>query len=147
MSAGPSERGPGRKVVEEEDSAALMLGPDFAEAKCLMTADVALILEHKRQMMVQKGVTPKSDFLKAYQYVNTVKQFRDKEIVQQVRSDLEKEHYGLKPFEVAQLGNLCPQDPQEARALVPSLDMPGRDIDNAQLKVILDNLDALRQIT
>ena len=62
-------------------------------------------------------------------------------------SDLENENYGLKPFEVAQLGNLCPQDPQEARALIPSLDMPGRDqdVDNAQLAEILEQLNSYKQ--
>ena len=59
--------------------------PDFARAKCLMNADVALILEHKRAIMQGKGIQPKSDFLKAYQYVNAVKQFRDREVVNQVR--------------------------------------------------------------
>ena len=108
-----------------------------SKAKCLMNADVALILEHKREMMQAKGIQPKrchgdmlkslqfcrsllcakhsraapislsphararspadssrvccntlpspSDFLKSYQYVNTVKQFRDKEVASQVR--------------------------------------------------------------
>lgn len=60
------------------------------------------------------------------------------------RRDLEK-HPGLDAFEVAQLGNLCPQDAQEARALIPSLDMPGRDIDNAQLTEVLEQLNANRQ--
>ena len=50
-----------------------------------MNADVALILEHKRAIMQGKGIQPKSDFLKAYQYVNAVKQFRDREVVNQVR--------------------------------------------------------------
>ena len=58
--------------------------------------------------------------------------------------DLEK-HPGLDPFEVAQLGNLTPQDAQEARALVPSLDMSGRDIDNAQLTEILEQLNSFKQ--
>ena len=43
------------------------------KAKTLMNSDVALILEHKRDMMQKKGIQPKNDFLKAYQYVNTVK--------------------------------------------------------------------------
>ena len=76
--------------------------------------------------------------------MNTVKQFRDREVVSQVRRDLEK-HPGLDPFEVAQLGNLCPQDAQEARTLIPSLDMPGRDVDNAQLTEILEQLNSFRQ--
>lgn len=61
------------------------------------------------------------------------------------RSDLEDSKYNLEPFEVAQLGNLCPQDPQEARALVPSLDMPGRDLDNALLAEVLDQLSSYKQ--
>lgn len=60
--------------------------------------------------------------------------------------ELEK-HPGLDPFEVAQLGNLCPEDAQEARVLIPSLDMPGRDIDNAQLTEILDQLNRHRMLT
>ena len=85
-----------------------------------------------------------SDFLKAYEYVNTVKMFRDREVVSQVRQDLEK-HPGLDPFEVAQLGNLCPEDAQEARALIPSLDMERREIDNAQLTEILEDLNSFKQ--
>ena len=60
------------------------------------------------------------------------------------RRDLEK-HRDLTPFEVAQLGNLCPQDAQEAKALIPSLEMTGRDIDNAQLTEILEQLNSFRQ--
>ena len=58
---------------------------DFSRAKCLMNADVALILERKREIMEAKGQAPKSDFIKAYKYVNQVKQFREKHVVVQVR--------------------------------------------------------------
>ena len=140
-----------------------------------MNAEVALILEQKRSIMQGKGQQPKSDFLKAYTYVNQVKQFRDREVVGQVRQcarcsgrnrarllllraarrgsrahraarsrrDLEKT--GLDPFETAQLGNLCPQDASEARALIPSLDMQGRDIPDAQLTEILEQLNSFKQ--
>jgi len=143
MSAGSGPSG-GVRRIEEEDSSVLKFGPDFSKAKALMNSEVAQILEHKREIMQTKGQQPKSDFLKAYQYVNTVKQFRDREVVSQVRRDLEK-HTDLDAFEVAQLGNLCPQDAQEARALVPSLDMSGRDIDNAQLTEILEQLNSFKQ--
>ena len=143
--AAPAGSGPaaGRRM-EEEDSAVIKFGPDFSRAKALMNSEVAQILEHKRQIMQGKGAQPKSDFLKAYQYVNTVKQFRDREVVSQVRRDLEK-HPALDAFEVAQLGNLVPQDVQEARTLIPSLDMPGRSIDNAQLAELIDQLNMNRQ--
>ena len=130
--------------MEEEDSAVLKFGPDFSRAKALMNSEVAQILEHKRQIMQGKGAQPKSDFLKAYQYVNTVKQFRDREVVSQVRRDLEK-HPGLDPFEVAQLGNLCPEDAAEAKALIPSLTMDGRAISDAQLTDMLEQLNSYKQ--
>lgn len=130
---------------EDQDAAKLQLGSDFSKAKCLLNADVAIILEHKRGQMQSKGIQPKSDFLKAYQYVNTVKQFRDKEVVMQVRQDLEK--HGLEPFEMAQIGNLCPQDVQEAKALIPSLDMPGRDLDQSALAEVLEQVSAYRNVT
>jgi DNA-directed RNA polymerase II subunit RPB4 len=59
------------------------------------------------------------------------------------RRDLE--NFGLEPFEVAQLGNLCPGDAQEAKALIPSLAMPDRDIDNTRLTELLEQLNSFKQ--
>ena len=87
-----------------------------------------------------------SDFLKAYQYVNSVKQFRDDHIVRQVRGELAKKTW-LEQFESTQLINLCPQDPQEAKALIPSLVMENRDIDNAQLNEVLEQITSCKQYT
>ena len=41
--------------------AAVSQSADFggSKAKCLMNADVALVLEHKRGMMQSKGIQPK----------------------------------------------------------------------------------------
>lgn len=88
----------------------------------------------------------RSDFLKAYQYVNTVKQFRDDAVVRQVRGEVMNKKW-LEPFECTQLINLCPQDPQEAKALIPSLVMEGREIDNAQLNEVLDQLNSFKQFS
>ena len=64
----------------------------------------------------------------------------------QVRSALEK--FGLEPFEVAQLGNLTPEDAQEAKALVPSLDnMPGRNIDDSALTELLKQIAEYKQFS
>ena len=46
---------------------------------------------------------------------------------------------------MAQLGNLCPNDAHEAKALVPSLAMPGREIDNTLLTELLDQLNSFKQ--
>ena len=65
--------------------------------------------------------------------------------LKQVRIDLESGNLGLEAFEVAQLGNLCPENAQEAKALVPSLSIDGRDIDNQQLSELLAQLNSYKQ--
>jgi hypothetical protein len=62
--------------------------------------------------------------------------------------ELEKQN--LHEFEVAQLGNLCPEDADEAKALVPSLALPNidgqpRDIDSASLTEVLQQICDSRQ--
>lgn len=60
----------------------------------------------------------------------------------------ELEAFGLEPFEVAQLGNLCPETAAEAKALIPSLEnMEGRMLDNAQLTELLQQLAANKQFS
>ena len=61
-----------------------------------------------------------------------------------LRRDLESVP-GLDPFEVAQLGNLCPEDASEAKALIPSLTMDGRAISDAQLTDMLEQLNSYKQ--
>mmetsp|Transcript_30100 Transcript_30100/g.92164 ORF Transcript_30100/g.92164 Transcript_30100/m.92164 type:complete len:111 (-) Transcript_30100:153-485(-) len=90
----------------------------------------------------------RSNFLKAYEYVNRVKQFKTQEVMAQVRADLERQP--IMEFEATQLGNLCPEDADEAKALVPSLGLPNmdgqpRDIDSAQLTEVLQQICDSRQ--
>jgi len=64
------------------------------------------------------------------------------------RSELEKQP--IAEFEVAQLGNLCPEDADEAKALIASLALPtlegmARDIDSAQLTEVLQGICDCRQ--
>eukprot|EP00312_Isochrysidales_sp_CCMP1244_P005180 CAMPEP_0196690450 /NCGR_PEP_ID=MMETSP1090-20130531/19904_1 /TAXON_ID=37098 /ORGANISM="Isochrysis sp, Strain CCMP1244" /LENGTH=180 /DNA_ID=CAMNT_0042029551 /DNA_START=38 /DNA_END=578 /DNA_ORIENTATION=- len=127
----------------EADAATLTLGEDFQDGRCLLNSEVALILEHKLQASNAKGQTPGTNFVKAFEYVNRVKQFRTKEVMARVRTELEKQP--IAEFEVAQLGNLCPEDADEAKALIASLALPtlegmARDIDSAQLTEVLQGI-------
>eukprot|EP00965_Chrysotila_dentata_P131031 4331512-Pleurochrysis_carterae.AAC.3 len=139
---------------------------DFQDADCLFNADVAIILENKIQVSQQKGIQPKSAlaasgrsaFLKAYEYVNRVKQFTDKEssirarhrqldaVKFERRRELEK-YPKLNSFEGVQLGNLFPEDAEEARALVPSLQLDGRGMDTDRLNELLQALADCKQFT
>mmetsp|Transcript_24885 Transcript_24885/g.54364 ORF Transcript_24885/g.54364 Transcript_24885/m.54364 type:complete len:145 (+) Transcript_24885:251-685(+) len=141
--AGPASS---RRFVEEEDASLCKFGPDFQDADCLFNADVAIILENKIQVSQQKGIQPKSAFLKAYEYVNRVKQFTDKESSIRARQELEK-YPKLNSFEGVQLGNLFPEDAEEARALVPSLQLDGRGMDTDRLNELLQALADCKQFT
>merc|ERR1712048_89877 len=88
----------------------------------LLNAEVALILEHTLNKQQSEGQQPNAVFMKAFEYVNKTKQFQDREAVQTVRTDLERVT-GLQEFEIAQLGNLCPDDAEEAKTLIPSLQL------------------------
>ena len=129
---------------------------------CLMNADVAIILEHKQSEMRLNGLEPKrcpkppcaapktcsqapsdplgSEFLEAYKHVNQVSTFKSAADVKGARIELENPELQLAPFEVAQLGNLCPSDAEEARALIPSLNREGRHIDNSLLDAALKHV-------
>ena len=58
---------------------------DFKTARALTNSEVAKVLEQKRSRFQDLGKQPSSDFLKAYQYVNKVKCFKDDAVVAQVR--------------------------------------------------------------
>ena len=45
-----------------------------------------------------------------------------------------------------QLGNLCPDDSEEAKALIPSLQMPDRDIDTGVLTDVLTSIASYRSL-
>ena len=58
--------------------------------------------------------------------------------------DLEKQP--IEEFEVAQLGNLCPEHAEEAKILIPSLQMPRAvPVDSDKLTEVLQALDSCKQ--
>ncbi|KAH8966907.1 hypothetical protein BDL97_03G051500 [Sphagnum fallax] len=76
-------------VVEEEDASELKLGEDFVKAKCLMNAEVALVLQRKYEQLQQLSDDPVSQisqvFEKSLQYVKRFSRYQNPEAVKQVR--------------------------------------------------------------
>eukprot|EP00743_Colponemidia_sp_Colp-15_P007204 GILK01007779.1.p1 GENE.GILK01007779.1~~GILK01007779.1.p1 ORF type:complete len:131 (-),score=31.88 GILK01007779.1:104-496(-) len=126
---------------EEEDAAELKLGPDFTNAKCLMNSEIAIVLEHRQ---ANPGVEDIENpvFDKTLAYVNRFNRYRNKEAVKQVRELLQKKN--LEDFEIAALGNLNPEDAEEAKSLIPSL---SRRVEDDSLNAILDDLRNFRKYT
>ncbi|PRQ15843.1 putative DNA-directed RNA polymerase [Rosa chinensis] len=126
---------------EDEDASELKIGEDFLKAKCLMNSEVAILLEHRYDQMKQMSgdSTPLPQvFEKSLQYVKCFSRFTNQGSVKQVREVLSR--YQLAEFELAVIGNLCPETVEEAKAIVPSLKTKGRGHDDEAVERLLNDL-------
>ncbi|KAK4280647.1 hypothetical protein QN277_012244 [Acacia crassicarpa] len=101
---------------------------DFEKAKCLMNCEVARLLEHKseqyKQMSNDSNNHTSQVFEKSLQYVKRFRRFSNQDAVKQVREVLSR--YQLAEYELALLGNLCPETLDEAISVIPTLKTKGR---------------------
>ncbi|CAK9195543.1 hypothetical protein BDL97_10G102500 [Sphagnum fallax] len=133
-------------VLEEEDASELKLGDDFVKAKCLMNAEVALVLQRKYEQLQQLSEDPVSQisqvFEKSLQYVKRFSRYQNPEAVKQVREVLTRNK--LHEFEVCVIGNLCPETVEEAKAVVPSIAKKGR-LDDERIETMLTDLATIKK--
>uniref|UniRef100_A0A1Q3FD64 DNA-directed RNA polymerase II subunit RPB4 n=1 Tax=Culex tarsalis TaxID=7177 RepID=A0A1Q3FD64_CULTA len=127
----------------EEDAADLQFPKEFENAETLLISEVHMLLEHrKNQNESSEEEQEFSDvFLKTYNYTGLFRKFKNKETIASVRSLLMSKK--LHKFELAALGNLCPEAPEEAKALIPSLE--GR-FEDEELRQILDDIGTKRSL-
>lgn len=132
--------------VEEEDASELKLGEDFVKAKCLMNAEVALVLQRKYEQLQQLADDPSSQisqvFERSLQYVRRFSRYQNPDAVKQVREVLTRNQ--LHEFEVCVIGNLCPETVEEAKALVPSITKRGR-MDEEKIETMLTDLATIKK--
>ncbi|KAL2945449.1 DNA-directed RNA polymerase II subunit 4 [Bienertia sinuspersici] len=132
---------------EEENASELKLGEDFVKAKCLMNGEVAMILEHRLEQLQQVSEDPLNQmpqvFEKSLQYVKRFSRYKNPDAVRQVREILSR--HQLAEFELAVLGNLCPETVEEGIAMVPSLKDKGRDLDDEVIEKMLNDLAMVKK--
>jgi DNA-directed RNA polymerase II subunit RPB4 len=104
----------------------------------LNISEVALLLATRKKQNEDKNAgeaSLKPDVEACLNYAQKFAKFSSMEAVEEIREiltnagkgeDLEGE--GLHKFEQAMLANLCPQDPEEAQALIPSLRIEELDL-------------------
>ncbi|KAG9300274.1 hypothetical protein G9A89_011347 [Geosiphon pyriformis] len=127
----------GRKPLpEEEDASKLAFGEDFDSAEFLFISEAALLLDRTPPSQAQT-----SAFQKTQTYVSTFSKFHNQEAVTELRKTLLK--YGIHKYELAQLANLCPEEVDEVKSLIPSLARKNEDEDIRQM---LDEIAALKNV-
>ncbi|GAA6062883.1 hypothetical protein JCM10212_002105 [Sporobolomyces blumeae] len=127
-----------RVKPEDEDASQLKFGPEFdkeaVQERSLTISEVKVILD---QIEAHKQ-PDNAVFKKTQDYVETFARFLTPEVSDAVRTSLPGENF--KYYEIAQLINLCPADSEEAKALIPSIQM-----DDETLQTHLTNLAMLRK--
>merc|ERR1712147_391099 len=105
----------------------------------LMNSEVRMLLEHRQKKDGQEDVELSEVFQKTLDYCKRFSKFKNHETIVNVRTMLMQKR--LHKFELAALANLCPEEAEEAKALIPSLD--GRFPDD-ELQQILDDMATKR---
>ncbi|OXA57410.1 DNA-directed RNA polymerase II subunit RPB4 [Folsomia candida] len=121
----------------EEDAADLLFPKEFENAEALLISEVSLLLEHRSQQNENsEDEQALSDvFQKTREYCRRFGKLKNNESITRVRGLLMQKK--LHKFELVSLANLCPETPEEAKALIPSLE--GRFEDD-ELREILDDI-------
>ncbi|XP_006610861.1 DNA-directed RNA polymerase II subunit Rpb4-like isoform X2 [Apis florea] len=129
--------------MTEEDAADLQFPKEFENAETLLISEVYMLLEHRKAQneSAEEEQEFSEVFMKSLTYTNRFRRFKNKETIAAVRNLLMQKK--LHKFELASLANLCPETPEEAKALIPSLE--GR-LEDEELRTILDDIQTKRSL-
>lgn len=127
----------------EEDAAELIFPKEFGEqTETLLISEVQQLLQHRKTTNeADENEQELSEvFKKTAAYCERFSKYKNRETISYVRKLLAQKK-NLTKFELAQLANLCPETPEEAKALIPSLE--GRFQDD-ELRLILEDIQTQR---
>ncbi|XP_026463574.1 DNA-directed RNA polymerase II subunit Rpb4-like isoform X2 [Ctenocephalides felis] len=127
----------------EEDAADLQFPKEFENAEALLVSEVHMLLEHRKKQneSAEEEQEFSEVFNKTITYTARFRKFKNKETISSVRNLLTSKK--LHKFELASIGNLCPEAPEEAKALIPSLE--GR-FEDEELRTVLDDIGTKRSL-
>ncbi|RWS24533.1 DNA-directed RNA polymerase II subunit RPB4-like protein [Leptotrombidium deliense] len=125
----------------DEDAGELQFPKEFENAETLLISEVDMLLEHRQQQneSVEDEQELSEVFMKTKCYCSRFSRYKNRETISAIRSLLQSKK--MHKFEFAQLANLCPETPEEAKALIPSLE--GRFQDE-ELRQILEDIQTQR---
>ncbi|KAJ8312753.1 hypothetical protein KUTeg_010126 [Tegillarca granosa] len=110
----------------EEDASELQFPKEFENAETLLISEVQMLLDHRKQQneSAEEEQELSEVFIKTLGYTGSLL--------------MQKK---LHKFELAALANLCPDNAEEAKSLIPSLE--GR-FEDEELQQILDDIQTKR---
>ncbi|CAG8541252.1 5753_t:CDS:2 [Paraglomus occultum] len=129
----------GRKLLpDEEDATKLKFGEDFEDVvEVLFISEAYLIMDKTKS---QQNNTNTDVYRKTWEYVRKFGKFNNEDAVKDLRTTLVK--HNLHKYELAQLVNLCPEELDEAKSLVPSL---ARRFEDDEIRQMLEEIATLKK--
>ncbi|XP_051154055.1 DNA-directed RNA polymerase II subunit Rpb4-like isoform X2 [Leptopilina boulardi] len=129
--------------MADDDAAELKFPKEFENAETLLVSEVHMLLEHRKAQneSAEEEQEFSEVFMKTLTYTNRFRKFKNKETIAAVRSLLMQKK--LHKFELASLANICPETPEEAKALIPSLESR---LEDEELRTILDDIQTKRSL-
>lgn len=127
----------------EEDASDLRFPPEFNESvETLLISEVEQLLDHRKTQNdnLEEDTELSEVFKKTHAYCMRFSKYKNRETITAVRQHLSYKKQ-LHKFEVAQLANLCPDTPEEAKALIPSLE--GK-LPDEELRLLLEDIQTNR---
>lgn len=130
-------------TAADEDAAELVFPKEFedSDTKTLLISEVHIILDHRKKQneSAEEEQEFSEVFTKTLNYAQRFAKFKNPENITAIRTALTTKK--LHKFELAAIGNLCPETPEEAKSLIPSLE--GR-FDDKELADLLDDIQTKR---
>ena len=130
-------------TAAEEDAADLVFPKEFEDpdTKTLLISEVHILLEHRKEQneSAEEEQEFSDVFLKTLAYTQRFAKFKNMENIAAIRALLTNKKF--HKFELAAIANLCPETPEEAKALLPSLE--GR-FDDEELGQLLEDIQTKR---
>lgn len=127
----------------DEDAAELIFPKEFgADIETLLISEVKQLLDHRKSQneSAEDEQELSEVFKKTHAYCTRFSKYTNRETIGAIRTLLAHKK-NLHKFELAQLANLCPETPEEAKALIPSLE--GRFQDD-ELRLLLEDIQTQR---
>jgi len=107
---------------------------------CLIISEVKLLLDQKKADRTDTATESLTAvYKKTEDYVEMFSRFHNSEAIGACREILRKDP-DLKQYEIAQLANLCPDEAEEGKSLIPSLKHKDEDL----LQSMLNDISTLR---
>ncbi|CAG8723807.1 2499_t:CDS:2 [Cetraspora pellucida] len=121
-----------RAPQEEEDASKLKFGEDFEGEEFLFISEVHLLLQKTPENQKNTPV-----YQKTAKYVELFTKFHNEESVREIRKTLMR--HKLHKYELVQLANLCCDEVEEAKSLIP------RKKSDEEIRSMLDDIGQLKK--